>query len=114
MSNRADPDRIALARDLTKETAEASRLTLFTNGGAPRSRRARSNLKRALARLGSGAPSAEEIDLSERPRRALTANLATAPALVGLKANGQRQILYGDLSEEARLDALLRELLATA
>lgn len=89
-----------------------NRLILFVTGDAPRSRRARQNLRAALDRLDLQGIAPEEVDVIREPQRALALGLFANPALVLVTADQRSQFLYGDLSDAERLDAFL-EMLVT-
>lgn len=93
--------------------AEHVRLILFVTGSAPRSRRARDNLARALEGLGTTAR-AREIDLVEEPGQALRFGIFATPALVHLGDDDSANVLYGDLSEEQRLRRFLADVIGPA
>lgn len=85
------------------------RLILFVTGNAPRSRRARSNLANALDALGREAITPLEIDLLAHPEQTVTYSVFATPALLRTDDNdGEVSVLYGDLSDEARLLDFLR------
>lgn len=84
----------------------AQTLILAIAGDAPRSRRARDNLKRALAALGL-AIEAREIDVMVEPEQGLAYGIFATPALLRLDGGGPPQVLYGDLSDEAHLQRFL-------
>lgn len=87
--------------DTTGTPLGASDLILFVTGDAPRSRRARANLRRILQDLGSdSAP--REIDLVEQPEQGLRYGIFASPALLRMDQS-RPVILYGDLSEDSRL-----------
>lgn len=92
----------------TGETAERAHLILFVTGNAPRSRRARDNLARALEGLGTTAR-AHEIDLIEQPQECIRYGIFATPALLRIDdGDGEpASVLYGDLSEEQRLRRFL-------
>jgi len=82
-------------------------LILFVTGSAPRSERARANLARALANMGAAADTAREIDLLAEPGYTLEYGIFASPALLHFAAAAEPQLLYGDLSDEARLKRFL-------
>lgn len=85
-------------------------LILAITGDAPRSRRARANLQRAIQSMGADlAP--REIDLLEEPEQSLTYGILATPALVHVKDGSCDGVLYGDLSDEVRLTRFLKDLL---
>lgn len=88
-------------------------LVLFVTGDAPRSRRARANLARALEDLGTTARP-REIDLVEEPAESLRYGVFATPALLHLGEDGPEGVLYGDLSESAHLQRFLADALGSA
>jgi len=87
------------------------RLILFVTGNAPRSRRARSNLARALEKLGFDTLAPMELDLLAQPENAISYSVFATPALLRTDdADGEMSVLYGDLSNESRLLAFLRDM----
>lgn len=94
-----------------EQTRTASgELLLAVTGDAPRSRRARVNLERALEALGADL-SPREIDLLVEPEQSLAYGILATPALLHIKADGSNGVLYGDLSDEVRLMHFLEGLL---
>lgn len=89
------------------ETSTDLRLLLLVTGDAPRSQRARSNLRRALAAAELDAQAVEEIDLLERPDAALALRVFATPALLWVRGDEADTALYGDLSDRAALMAFL-------
>jgi len=83
------------------------RLILFVTGEAPRSQRARANLDAALERLRAHDTGCEEVDLIQSPQRALDTGIFATPALALIDARGNQQLLYGDLSDDTRVDRFL-------
>lgn len=96
----------------TGESGESSIpiLTLFVTGNAPRSRRARSNLSAMLARLGRTDLRPYEIDLLAQPEQGLSNSVFATPSLLKTSATGEVSVLYGDLSDEPRLQRFLADL----
>lgn len=90
-----------------RKTAE---LILYVTGDAPRSVRARANLERALESLALPPDTAREIDLIETPGEAIRRGIFATPALVRDGAEDRPAILYGDLSDERRLQQFLSSL----
>jgi len=90
------------------------KLILFVAGASPRSERARANLRRALSRAGVGAAQVDEIDLLERPEATLEHGIYATPALIGAGGPDAAPMLYGDLSEEAKLNRFIAEILGEA
>jgi circadian clock protein KaiB len=82
-------------------------LTLFVTGDAPRSRRARANLDQALKSLGREHVKPMEIDLLQHPDQSERHSVFATPALVRMDRDGHKSILYGDLSEESKLNDFL-------
>lgn len=87
--------------------ARRRRLILFVTGDAPRSRRARTNLSRALADLGADTAGPDEIDLLAEPQKTTEYGVFATPALLHLTDNGEAAVLYGDLSDTPRLRQFL-------
>lgn len=88
------------------------RLILFLTGDAPRSKRARKNLSAALDRVGGPDVTTDEIDVIQHPEAALSHGVFATPALALVTPNNDRQFLYGDLSDQSRLDTFLGTLVA--
>ncbi|MCA1769273.1 MAG: circadian clock KaiB family protein [Halomonas sp.] len=86
---------------------ERTALILFVTGEAPRSRRAHLNLAAALEAAGIAGASAREIDLLRDPQQAITFGIFATPALMHIDASGEHRVLYGDLSDERRLQDFL-------
>jgi circadian clock protein KaiB len=82
-------------------------LILFVTGDAPRSRRARQNLARALEQLGLSGAEAREVDLIAEPGQTLAYGIFATPALLRPGSNGEAEVLYGDLSEREALERFL-------
>jgi len=95
-------------------TGESSipKLTLFVTGTAPRSQRARANLARMLERMGCSELRPCEVDLLIQPDQGLTHSVFATPSLLKTTDDGEVSMLYGDLSEEQRLQQFLAELVA--
>ncbi|APX94873.1 hypothetical protein BWR19_03055 [Halomonas sp. 1513] len=87
-----------------------SPLILFVTGEAPRSRRARYNLSSALKAAGLDKSPAHQIDLLRDPEQAISFGIFATPALMHIDAAGNRSVLYGDLSDQARLARFLSAL----
>ncbi len=85
-------------------------LTLFVTGTAPRSERARANLARMLEHIGRGDLQPQEIDLLEQPQQGLTNAVFATPTLLKTSDTGDVSVLYGDLSENDRLERFLADL----
>ncbi|MEX2503154.1 MAG: hypothetical protein WD336_12320 [Trueperaceae bacterium] len=86
------------------------RLVLLVTGDAPRSLRARSNLKQALKTMGDGAAShLDEIDLIREPATAIHYRVFATPALLWADDDAAVSVLYGDLSDDAALQRFLEE-----
>ncbi|CAM3400881.1 circadian clock KaiB family protein [Halomonas lysinitropha] len=85
-------------------------LILLVTGDAPRSRRAHRNLMAALDASGLDDTSVHEIDLLQEPQQAIRYGIFATPALMHIDASGNRQVLYGDLSDELRLKDFLSAL----
>lgn len=84
-------------------------LILAVAGDAPRSRRARDNLRRALEAQGTNTEP-REIDLLAEPELSLTYGIMVTPALIHV-GGGNNAVLYGDLSNETQLTRFLEGLL---
>ncbi|MDZ7854312.1 MAG: circadian clock KaiB family protein [Halomonas sp.] len=89
---------------------ERTALILFVTGEAPRSQRAHLNLAAALEAAGIGDTPAREVDLLRDPQQAITFGIFATPALMHIDASGERRVLYGDLSDEHRLNDFLSAL----
>ena len=85
-------------------------LVLFVTGDAPRSRRARENLARALELDGFRPEVVHEVDLILMPSRAIDEGIFATPALLRRGGDGARAVLYGDLSDETQLHRFLADL----
>lgn len=94
----------------SKEETGVPRLILFVTGNAPRSARARHNLRVALAAAGHAELKPMEIDLLVNPDRTVSYSIFATPALLRTGEDGTIQVLYGDLSDEVKLDAFLHGL----
>jgi len=88
----------------------AGRLLLFVTGDAPRSRRAREHLSRALREGGAGLPAPQEVDLLHQPEQTAAYGIFATPALLWAPAAGPASVLYGDLSDAAALERFLGDL----
>lgn len=88
----------------------AERVILFVAGRSPRSERARANLSRALSGAGVQLERVEEIDLLERPEATVEYGIYATPVLIGFTRDGSAPVLYGDLSEEAKLQRFIGEI----
>lgn len=82
---------------------QESSLVLFLAGDAPRSRRAQRNLSAALEATCPDLAPVHEIDLLREPQQAIDFGIFATPALLHIDAEGNRRLLYGDLSDEHRL-----------
>jgi circadian clock protein KaiB len=89
---------------------EASKLTLFFTGDAPRSRRARTNLQATLASLGLEIDEVTEIDLLKNAQAALDYGIFATPALMVEPDDGESTVMYGDLSETQKLHELISQI----
>lgn len=85
-------------------------LTLLVTGNAPRSRRARANLTRALKALDQESIKPLEIDLLAQPEQSVSYSVFATPALLMMRDNGEVSVLYGDLSNERKLLAFLGDI----
>lgn len=96
---------------ITAEQTEivSGELILAVAGDAPRSCRARDNLRRALETLDADVQP-REIDLLTEPEHALAYGIMATPALMHVRG-GDNAVLYGDLSDEVRLTRFLKGLL---
>lgn len=93
-----------------EQTKTASgELILAVADDAPRSRRARDNLRRALEAQGTDIEP-REIDLLTDPELSLTYGIMVTPALIHV-GGGDNAVLYGDLSDEAQLTRFLKGVL---
>ena len=93
----------------TSQAVDHCGLILFVAGDAPRSRRARANLAAALDAAGRERQP-REIDVLADPGAALRFGMFATPALVRPDpAGGAPAVLYGDLSDRARLERFLAE-----
>lgn len=99
-----------MSRRATDSGADGGQLILFVTGDAPRSRRARDNVARALDGLGTTARP-REIDLVEQPQECIRYGIFATPALLRVGAGDASNVLYGDLSEEQRLRRFLADAL---
>lgn len=93
------------------ETApvQTEELILAVTGDAPRSRRARENLRRLLEQLGSDLRPCE-IDLVASPEQSMAYGIFASPALVRAVDGKTQSVLYGDLSDEVRLRHFIGDL----
>lgn len=85
-------------------------LTLFVTGDAPRSRRARSNLAKALKALTLEKVQPLEIDLIAQPEQTVTYSVFATPALLKTDKGGGVSMLYGDLSDQDKLHHFLADI----
>jgi circadian clock protein KaiB len=85
-------------------------LILFVTGTAPRSQRARDNLTRMLEQIELVDIHPHEVDLLKQPEESIKHSVFATPALMKVSQNGDVAILYGDLSEEGRLQRFLSDL----
>ena len=84
------------------------RLILFVAGDAPRSRRARANLRDALERQGLAGAWPREIDLLRHPEEGVAHGMLASPALLYHHPRRRHPAtLYGDLSNTAALERVL-------
>lgn len=74
-------------------------LLLLVSGRAPRSQRARANLRLALADAGLEGLEVREVDVLMLPSVAVELRVFSTPALVCVHADGADGVLYGDLSK---------------
>jgi hypothetical protein len=85
-------------------------LRLYIAGATPNSARAEHNLHQALAALPAAAELAlTVIDVFKDGRLALADEVIVTPTLIANGPNG-RQVLMGDLTDQARLCLLIAEL----
>ncbi len=90
----------------------ATHLRLYVARDTPNSARAERNLMAALKDLGGGL-GLEIVDVFTHPKRAITDGVIVTPMLIGLRAKG-RLTMIGDLTDTAKLLALLQSLLDSA
>jgi circadian clock protein KaiB len=81
-------------------------LTLFVTGATPRSLRAMSNVRDFCDNELGDDYDLEIVDLYEAPERAQPANVIIAPTLIRHRPRPLK-LLVGDMSETARLRALI-------
>lgn len=86
------------------------RLVLLVTADAPRSRRARSNLRAALSDAGLMHLPVAEVDLIADPSQAVAFRVFASPALVWAEGAETAGMLYGDLSDRAALVRFLADL----
>lgn len=84
-----------------------ARLILFVTGDAPRSQRARANLSKAFGDLALSDDEMREIDLIQEPRKTVEFGIFATPALMRVDKDGNREVLYGDLSEDGAVQRFL-------
>jgi len=77
-------------------------LVLFVAGDSPRSQRARLNLDGYLKQADIDV-STNEIDVIEKPAKALEYGIFATPALMYTDVPDRREIIYGDLSDTRTL-----------
>ena len=87
---------------------EGTNVTLFVTDDAPRSRRARANLVAAIQTLGRGLDDIREVDVLRNPQVALAHGVFAVPALMRGDLDYGGPVMYGDLSEAAKLTAFLQ------
>ncbi len=92
--------------------APAPRLTLYVAGDSPASRRALSNLAKALAALHIALP-VRTVNVLTEPDEALAERIYVTPALL-LHVAGQREMLVGDLSQTEAVGMALASLVPAA
>jgi circadian clock protein KaiB len=99
---------------MTSETehgeARVPKLILFVTGDAPRSRRARENLAKALDSLDFHDVKPMEVDLLTQPEQTITYSVFATPALLRTDDKGRISVLYGDLTDERKLLDFLGDL----
>lgn len=98
------------AKRNTPDESPVPPLMLFVTGNAPRSQRARKNLASALESLGLDSVKPLEIDLLSHPEYTVSYSVFATPALLRTGDDANMQVLYGDLSDEAKLRDFLRSL----
>jgi len=86
------------------------KLILFVTGDAPRSRRARENLTRALKAIGLSDLQPMEVDLLSEPQETITYSVFATPALLRTNDRGEVSVLYGDLADAPKLRDFVRDL----
>jgi circadian clock protein KaiB len=102
-----------VANDSGDNDQGAARLRLYVARDTPNSARAERNLMAALKDLGGGGLVLEVVDVFTHPKRAITDGVIVTPMLIGLRTKG-RLIMIGDLTDTAKLMALLQSLLDSA
>lgn len=90
----------------------AKGIRLYVARGTPNSIRAQANLGAAICGLGSAATGVqiETVDVLTEAKRAIRDGIIVTPTLVGFYGSA-RQVLMGDLTDSAKLDALLKAVL---
>lgn len=91
------------------DTGNGDTLTLFVAGDSPRSLRARRNLERTMAEMALERIPVRTVDVMVNPSETVSQAIFATPALV-LDGGDGRQVLIGDLSEDAALRELLGRL----
>lgn len=86
------------------------KLILFVTGQAPRSRRARRNLREALDGMGLDQIHPMEVDLLTHPQETITYSVFATPALLRTSELGEVSVLYGDLTDETALRGFLGDI----
>ncbi len=85
-------------------------LILFVTGDSPRSLRARANLATALEEIASARITVRQIDLLAETEGISEYGIFATPALIQHRENGERAVLYGDLSSKPELQRFLANL----
>ena len=96
--------------EIKRPESPVPRLMLFVTGNAPRSVRARKNLADALDSLDLDTVKPMEIDLLSQPEQTVAYSVFATPALLKTEARGKMSVLYGDLSDEGKLQDFLQNL----
>ncbi len=91
----------------------SARLRLYIAKATPNSARAERNLQAAISDLDGSSLGLEIVDVFTHPKRAIIDGVFATPTLIGFKA-GARLTMIGDLTDTAKLMALLHALLDLA
>lgn len=87
-------------------------LMLLVTSNAPRSQRARTNLRAAIDEVGAADLEIREVDVLTEPSVALKLRVFATPALVCVHDDVPDAVLYGDLSNHEVVLQFLEERLA--
>lgn len=93
--------------NVAKQTLEG--VILFIAGDAPRSRRARANLASALEAAGLQGCWPREVDVLREPAAAIRYGMFATPALLRTGEDNAGTVLYGDLSNTAKLSGFIAD-----